>query len=171
VSRISKYWPLAAALAAGVIIAVAHGFQTFGHLDPCELCLKERRVYWVAIAAGVVGFSVSRVLPRSLPAVCFALALIFLGGAALSAYHAGVEWKFWAGPASCTGGGGHKVTVADMERLLRGGATAVPQCDKPAWVFLGLSMAGWNVLLSLGLAVSGLLAGQQALKSKAWRRL
>jgi disulfide bond formation protein DsbB len=50
------------------------------------------------------------------------------------------------------------VTIADMQRLLRGGAMAVPQCDKPAWVFLGLSMSGWNVLLALGLAAGSLAA-------------
>jgi len=66
-----------------------------------------------------------------------------------------VEWKFWAGPQACTGGG-HRVTIADMQRLLRGGPMGVPQCDKPAWVFLGLSMSGWNVLLAGGLAVGSL---------------
>ena len=85
------------------------------------------------------------------------LALVFIADGALSVYHAGVEWKFWPGPEACTGGG-HKVTIADMRRLLRGGAMAVPQCDKPAWVFLGLSMSGWNVLLALGLATGSLAA-------------
>jgi disulfide bond formation protein DsbB len=155
-----------AALAAAVILAIAHSFETFGHLMPCELCLKERENYWVALAVGAVGVGVTRVSPRWLPAVCLALALIFLAGAGLSAYHAGVEWKLWAGPASCTGGLGHRVTVADMERLLRGGTTAVPQCDKPAWVFLGLSMAGWNVPLSLGLGGLSLLAAFPTLTSR-----
>lgn len=165
-SRIWKNWPLFAVLAAALILAIAHAFETFGHLTPCELCLKEREVYWVALSLGAVGVAVTRVSPPWLPAVCLALALIFLAGAGLSAYHAGVEWKLWAGPASCTGGLGHRVTVADMDRLLRGGATAVPQCDKPAWVFLGLSMAGWNVPLSLGLGGASLLAAFQTLAKR-----
>jgi disulfide bond formation protein DsbB len=85
------------------------------------------------------------------------LALVFFADAALSVYHAGVEWKVWPGPEACTGGG-HRVTIADMQRLLRGGAMAVPQCDKPAWVFLGLSMSGWNVLLAGGLGLSSVMA-------------
>ncbi len=160
-SRIWKNWPLLAMLAAALILAIAHGFETFGRLMPCELCLKEREVYWVALAVGAIGVAVTRVAPRGLPLVCLALALTFLAGAGLSTYHAGVEWKLWAGPASCTGGLGHRVTVADMDRLLRGGTTAVPQCDKPAWVFLGLSMAGWNVPLSLGLAALSSMAAFQ----------
>jgi disulfide bond formation protein DsbB len=162
VNTIWKNWPFAACVASVVILAIAHGFQTFGHMAPCELCLKEREVYWLALAVGVPGFAAGRAWPKSRPWFCAALALVFLGGAALSAYHAGAEWKFWPGPAACTGGAGHKVSLADMQRLLNGGAMAVPQCDKPAWVFLGLSMAGWNVLLSLALAAASLTAAARA---------
>lgn len=159
VTTIWKNWPFAAALAAAVILVIAHGFQTFGHLQPCELCLKERQFYWFVLAGGLAGGAVTRVAPRLGAGLCLLIGLIFLGGAALSAYHAGVEWKLWAGPASCTGGG-QRVTAADLDRLLRGGAMAVPQCDRAAWVFLGLSMAGWNVLLSLGLAAASFFAAR-----------
>jgi len=159
-SAIWKNWLVAAGAAALVIIAVAHGFETFGHLAPCELCLREREGYWIAAEVGVVGFLATRrawLWPRLLPWFCLVLALVFLADAGLSVYHAGVEWKFWPGPQACTGGG-HRVTIADMQRLLRGGSMAVPQCDKPAWVFLGLSMSGWNVLLAVSLAVGSLVA-------------
>jgi disulfide bond formation protein DsbB len=149
-SVIWKYWLVLAAAAALAIIAIAHGFETFGHLAPCELCLKEREGYWIALELAVVGCVATGrdwLWPRLLPWLCLALALVFFADAALSVYHAGVEWKVWPGPEACTGGG-HRVTIADMQRLLRGGAMAVPQCDKPAWVFLGLSMSGWNVLLA-----------------------
>ena len=161
-----KNWPFVAAVAALVLLAIAHGFQTFGHLQPCELCLKERRIYWFVVAIGFAGGAVARVAPKFLTGLCLLIALLFLGGAVLSAYHAGVEWKLWAGPASCTGGAGHSVTTADLDRLLRGGSMAVPQCDRAAWVFLGLSMAGWNVLLSLLLAVGSFRAGVVEFRSR-----
>jgi disulfide bond formation protein DsbB len=159
-SALWKNWLVVAAGAALAILVIAHGFETFGHLAPCELCLKEREGYWIALELGVLGSVATRqswLWPRLLPWFCLALALVFIADGALSVYHAGVEWKFWPGPEACTGGG-HKVTIADMRRLLRGGAMAVPQCDKPAWVFLGLSMSGWNVLLALGLATGSLAA-------------
>ena len=66
--------------------------------------------------------------------------------------------KFWPGPATCSGGGG-KVTAAAMQDLLNGARLAAPRCDEAAWRFLGLSMAGWNVLISLKMAVWSVLAG------------
>lgn len=137
------------------MLGIAHAFETFGRLAPCELCLKERQVYWVATAVAAAGGGLSLASSKARPWVCAALGLIFLGGAGLAAYHAGVEWKFWTGPASCSGG--HvDITTADLTRLLRGGPIGAPACDKPAWVFLGVSMAGWNALISL--ALSGLSA-------------
>jgi disulfide bond formation protein DsbB len=135
-----------------VILAVAHAFETFGRLAPCELCLKERQVYWAAAAIALVGGLALLRIRRARTWTCLILALVFLGGALLAGWHAGVEWKMWPGPESCTGT--HvRITAADMQRLLRGGAMAIPRCDKPAFVFLGLSMAGWNAVVSLVLAV------------------
>lgn len=151
VKPVLRHWPWVALITSLVVLGIAHAFETFGRLAPCELCLKERQVYWLAasLAALGAGFSLTPFKPgRWVSAV---LALVFVGGAALAAYHAGVEWKFWPGPASCTGA--HvQVSTADLARLLKGGPIGVPACDKPAWVFLGISMAGWNAVISLGLA-------------------
>ena len=77
-------------------------------------------------------------------------------------YHAGVEWKFWPGPAECTGGAGG-VSAADLTALLNGAKAKMPDCDKPAWIFFGLSMAGWNTLVSLGLALFSAMAASRGL--------
>jgi disulfide bond formation protein DsbB len=157
VKQLLKSWPWVALIASLALLATAHAFETFGRLAPCELCLKERSVYWLAASIAVAGLLLDLSPLRPGRWVSAALALVFLGGAALAAYHAGAEWKFWPGPASCTGG--HvEVSTADMARLLHGGPIGVPACDKPAWVFLGVSMAGWNALISLGLAMSSALA-------------
>ena len=152
-------WPLTAAAASAVLLAIAHAFETFGGLVPCTLCLRQREVYWVALAVGAAGFLLGKVvLPQAVRrTACVLLALIFLYGAGLAAYHAGVEWKWWPGPAACTAGGG-AVSADAMADLLKGARFHGPSCDKAAWVFAGLSMAGWNALVSLGLAALSLVA-------------
>ena len=142
-------WRLFALLASGAMLAIAHAFETFGHMAPCELCLKQRTVYWVAMGVAAACMVVVRLPggPRWRAATCWLLALVFLASAGVAGYHAGVEWKFWPGPASCTGAA--KVDIAAIKSLLAGGPTEMPKCDRPAWIFLGVSMAGWNTVASL----------------------
>ena len=146
-------WPLLAALASAMMLGAAHAFQTFGHLFPCELCLKQREVYWVALAVGLIGFGLGRALKRPLIVTLssLVLALVFLFGAGLAAYHAGVEWKWWPGPRACTGQA--KASLAAVAALMNGARVAGPSCDVAAWRMLGVSMAGWNALISLALAL------------------
>ncbi len=145
-------WRLFALLASGAMLAIAHAFETFGGMKPCELCLKQRTVYWVAIGIAAVCMVIVRLPggPRWREATCWLLGLVFLTSAGVAAYHAGVEWKFWPGPVSCTGTG--TVTAAALKDLLAGGPVKLPMCDKPAWIFLGISMAGWNAVAALILA-------------------
>jgi disulfide bond formation protein DsbB len=137
-------WRFFALLISGAMLAAAHAFETFGGLAPCELCLKQRTVYWVAAGIAAVAMVIVRLPggPRFREATCWLLGLVFLVSVGVAGYHAGVEWKFWPGPASCSGGG--QVTMAALKDLLNGGGVKMPACDQPKWVFLGLSMAGWN---------------------------
>lgn len=148
-------WRLCALIAAAAMLAIAHAFETFGGLPPCTLCLRQREVYWWAGGAAAAAMLIVR-LPgaRRLRAPsCWLLGLIFLVGAGVAAYHAGAEWKFWPGPSTCaSAGGGSGVDVAAMSALLQGAKIKPPACDEALWRFLGLSMAGWNVLISLALA-------------------
>jgi disulfide bond formation protein DsbB len=78
------------------------------------------------------------------------LALAALGNAGLGVYHAGVEWKFWQGPTDCTGEIGNLGSAGNLlERL---DTVKVIRCDEVQWRFLGLSLAGYNVLISLAMA-------------------
>jgi len=149
-------WLIFAAAASALLLAIAHGFETFGRLPPCELCLHQREGYWIALAVAIVGVATSKFWRSAPRAFALLLGLIFLGEAALAAYHAGVEWRWWPGPASCTGGHG-VVKPSDMLALLKGVRTVVVQCDQAAWRVLGLSMAGWNAVVALGLALASLL--------------
>src|SRR5476649_1140624 len=90
-----KYWLWLALATSVAMLAITHAFQTFGGLEPCTLCLRQREVYWVALclsAAALVVRAVPRVR-RLAPLVGAVLALTFLTGAVIAAYHAGAEWK------------------------------------------------------------------------------
>ncbi|HYE45895.1 MAG TPA: disulfide bond formation protein B [Caulobacter sp.] len=148
-----KHWPETALLSSALMLAAAHGFERIANLLPCTLCLKQREVYWAAIAIALVAIVIKRTrhARRVSPWLDGLLGLVFLFGVGLAFYHAGVEWKWWPGPETCAGGGAG-VSMSEMERLVNGGKTASPACDKALWHFLGLSMAGWNVIVSLKLA-------------------
>jgi len=147
---ILKRWPLFAFVIAGVMLAIAHAFQTFGGLPPCHLCLKQREVYWAALpiaaAAGISLFTPYALTGRRIGGAV--LAITFAYGAYLAGFHAGAEWKWWPAPETCASAKG---SLAGVLALMHGEARATPACDKAAWVFLGLSMAGWNFVASVGL--------------------
>jgi disulfide bond formation protein DsbB len=150
---ILKRWPLVALLASAAMLAAAHAFQSFGHLAPCHMCLKQREAYWaaLAVAAAAIALGFTPLKHRASLLGAAALALVFVYGAYWAGYQAGAEWKWWSAPASCASTG-VKVTIADLKALIAGGGAATPACDKAAWVFLGISMAGWNFLVSAALA-------------------
>ncbi|RAK60167.1 disulfide bond formation protein B [Phenylobacterium hankyongense] len=155
-------WRLCALVISAGMLAIAHAFETFGGLAPCTLCLRQREVYWVAAALSA-GFMVIVRLPggpRWRAATCWILALVFLTGAGVAAYHAGAEWKFWPGPTTCSGSGAGAVSASALNELMNGAKIRPPACDQAAWVFGGLSMAGWNAVASLvfaGLSVAAAL--------------
>jgi disulfide bond formation protein DsbB len=151
-----RLWALASSL---LLLAIAHGFETIGGLAPCALCLRAREVYWVAAWIALASMFLVRMRggERWRWHTNAVLALIFAVGTALAVYHSGVEWKWWPGPTACASAGG-AVNAGQMADLLQGAKIAPPACDKPAWVFLGLSMAGWNGLISLALTILSLLA-------------
>lgn len=137
-------------------IAAVFVFQYGLGYQPCKLCLEQRLPYYfgmplalmVALAAGSdAGPGRRRLVGLGL----LLLAAIFLFGAGLAAYHAGVEWGLWLGPADCGGAGASAAgSMADFMNQLK--SVRVVSCTEAAWRFLGLSMAGWNVLVSLLMA-------------------
>lgn len=113
-------------------------------LAPCVLCIYQR---WPHLAAVIIGVIWLTVLPRRWLAVLGALAA--LSTAAVAGYHTGVEQLWWAGPSTCSGGAGLAGLSVDI--LLDPGAdVAAPvRCDEIAARFAGLSMAAWNMIVSL----------------------
>ena len=139
------------ALAAGTI-AGAWYFQLVLDIRPCPLCLEQRYAYYLAVPLGaLVALAAVKDAPRALIyAGLAALALAALANAGLGAYHAGVEWGFWQGPTECSGPvldlgkAGSLFDNLDKVKVIR--------CDEVQWRFLGLSLAGYNVLISLLMA-------------------
>ena len=152
---ISGSAPMAAAaiaLVAAATLAGAWFFQLVLDILPCPLCLEQRYAYYLMVPLGLVlAFASARGAPRAAVMAGFvALALAALGNAWLGGYHAGVEWHFWQGPTDCTGPVGNLGSAGDL--LARLDTVKVIRCDEVQWRFLGLSLAGYNVLISLLLA-------------------
>jgi disulfide bond formation protein DsbB len=154
-----RWWSITALVISLAMLATAWSFQLFGHLSPCHLCLKQRDIYWIAVGVSLVAsvwalFTGAKGPPRVFSFVLFA---IFLTGAALAFFHAGVELKWWQGPQSCTASGG-EISIDQMAAFLAGAASTAPMCDVAQWRMYGLSMAGYNAIASALLAILSLLA-------------
>lgn len=145
-----------AAFGSLAVLLGAYGFQHLGGLAPCKMCLWQR---WPHAAAIALGALILLGGPRWL-AWFGALAAAITGG--IGVYHAGVEWKWWPGPSSCSGGGADLGGLDGSALLSLDTPTGVVMCDEIVWQLLGLSMAGWNALISLALALLWIIAMQRA---------
>jgi disulfide bond formation protein DsbB len=147
---------LAISAIAALTLAGAWFFQMVLDIRPCPLCLEQRYAYYLAVPLGaLVAWAAARHAPRGVLVAGLALlALAALANAWLGSYHAGVEWGFWQGPTECSG------PVLDLGRagslLDNLDKVKVIRCDEVQWRFLGLSLAGYNVLISLAMAAIAL---------------
>jgi len=153
------------AAASSALLAAAFWFQHVEGLDPCPLCIAQR---WAHGASLVLGFIAAFFATRRSAALLLALVgLAFATGAGIAAYHVGVE-QHWFQSAFCGGGGGLATTVEALKAQLL--ATDVARCDEVPWSLLGISMAGWNLIVSATLAALAFAAARAAaLKLKAGR--
>ena len=143
---------LAILVIAAATIAGAWFFQLVLDILPCPMCLEQRYAYYFAIPFAVlVAVAAGKGAPRGVLLTGLAiLALVALGNAVFGAYHAGVEWGFWKGPTDCTGSGfdpgkaGSLLGNLDKVKVIR--------CDEVQFRFLGISLAGYNALISLLMA-------------------
>jgi disulfide bond formation protein DsbB len=142
-------------LAAGmaVVILSALGFQHIGGYIPCALCLLQRWPYYIGIPVALLAALSSYLdMPPALTRGLLGLAgVILVVSAGMGVYHAGVEWRFWEGPASCSSAAA--VIATDTGGLLDDLKNQHgPSCTDATLRVLGLSFAGWNVVVSLVLA-------------------
>ncbi|NNU80959.1 disulfide bond formation protein B [Halovulum dunhuangense] len=150
---------LLAAAGSAALMLGALGFQYLGDLAPCKLCYWQRYPHVAAIGAGAVAL----VAPLVLVALFGALAAATTAG--IGVYHVGVEQRWWEGPNTCTSSGTAGLSPSELlDQIL---AAPVIRCDEIAWDFMGLSMAGWNALISAALAALWLLAAWKAAQASS----
>jgi disulfide bond formation protein DsbB len=148
----SKCLALAVVTASVAILAAAYISQYGFGLKPCILCLYQRVPYFANIAVGLAAFLTSFYAPRLTKPLLFLAAMVFFADTFIAGFHVGVEYGWWKGLPSC---GGDILPENVSIEALRASITqqAIIRCDKPAWVLFGISMAGYNVLLSSGLGI------------------
>ena len=136
---------LLATLGSVGLLGAAFAFQYIGGLAPCQLCLYQRWPHAAAILIGVIA------LTTGWRGLAWLGAVAALATAGVGVFHVGVEMKWWEGLATCTAGSIEGISATDLLNPSKDVAKVV-RCDEIAWSMLGISMAGWNVILSLILA-------------------
>jgi len=149
---------LFAVLFSGAMLLSAYAFELIGGLPPCQMCYWQRWAHYCVLGFGVVAY----VVPRSWVGP-FGVASALGASATVAGFHAGVEYKWWKGPQSCSASpdpsalekiDGNFFDTLDVPMN-------IVDCSEAAWSMLGISMAGWNALASLGaLAIVIVLAIQ-----------
>ena len=145
-------------------IAGAWGSQLIGGLYPCDLCLEQRWAYYWGLPILAAILLLWNRLPLRVWYIAMAIAAaIFVWGTSMGGYHAGVEWGFWPGPTACSGTG-VSTNLSDLQNL---NAARIVPCDRVQFRFLGLSLAGYNTLISL--AIVGLLVASMVTRYRRSR--
>ena len=141
----------------------AWAFELIGDLAPCPMCLEQRWAYYAAIPVLILVLLFARSADRAaLARTGLGLAALALAaGGVYAAYHAGVEWKWWEGPSSCSGGA--NLTPGGLPDLTK----RVVLCDEAAWRLFGISLAGYNVLISAALALIAVWGIRRGAPAKA----
>ncbi len=154
------------AVAALAVAAAAWGFELAGFV-PCKLCLMQRLPYYIAAPLAAAAYGAERLAaPRRVARLMLlGLAGLFLYGGAVGFYQAGAEWAFWPGPTDCGATRGANIPASAGDLMSSLSKVKIVDCTKAQIRILGLSFAGWNVLVSAGLvalAIAGMILPNRA---------
>jgi disulfide bond formation protein DsbB len=125
-------------------LAAAFGSQYLGGLVPCDMCWWQRYAHLAALPFAVGALALGA--GRGRPLVWLAVLAIAASGA-IGFYHAGVEYGYFEGFTRCTSTIAATGSTDDFLKALMD--SPLVRCDEVQWSFLGISMAGWNAILSL----------------------
>jgi len=141
-----------------LLILSVLGFEYLGGYLPCEMCIWQRVPHYAAIVVGLGGAAAARgwtLGPRAEWGIALAAILLVATSGAIGVYHAGVEWHLWAGPSACTGNAFKVTGPLDLN-------ARIVMCDVAAWRLFGISLAGYNAIVSLGVAGLAAMALMQS---------
>lgn len=163
-----RLWAGLTFLASAALLGGAWAFQILGGLQPCPLCLYQRWPYWaVIVIAGLAVLAAKRLGASGMAMIAALCALIFLAGAGVAGFHVGVEQQWWEGLAACGGGNLNDPNLSLDELRTRLLDTPVVRCDDVPWSLFGISLAGYNLLASLALAATSVLAARNFRRNAA----
>ena len=127
------------------LLAGALGSQYLGGLHPCEMCYWQRWPHGLAALLAAIAFTAPAQSQTSRRLTLLAALAIAISGA-IGVYHAGVELKIFEGFTTCTSTARAATPDELLKQLMK---VPLVRCDQVQWSFLGISMAGWNAILSL----------------------
>jgi disulfide bond formation protein DsbB len=157
-----KYYApvFAGLLSGGLLIGAWISEYVFGYL-PCTMCYWQRHVHITVVIIALIAIFCTRLEMPLRKGFTLLLILLLLGSAGLAFYHSGVEFKWWEGPKTCASG---NVALPDFSGdnpfAQLDSKIKPPACNEAVWFFLGLSMATWNGILSLGSAILTAILGR-----------
>ena len=147
---------IACALISAGLLAGAFLFEYVGGMAPCSLCIWQRWAHLAVIACAVASLGLGAGAPDRLRGGLAITMMAALSSVGIAGYHAGVEWQLWAGPGGCTARLDTGADAADLVDSLL--ATPVVRCDDVPWSLFGLSMAGWNMVVSVDIVALATLS-------------
>ncbi|MGR3636489.1 MAG: disulfide bond formation protein B [Shimia sp.] len=136
-----KQWVALLTAFSVFMVLGAWGFEFIGNMAPCKLCYYQRYPHWVAGGAGMLALLVGGQI------------WLYIGGLGaatsglVAAFHSGVERRWWDGPSSCTGGQALDGSTEDLFNQIM--TAPLVRCDEIPWELFGLSMANYNMVMSL----------------------
>ena len=146
---------------AAATLGGAWVLQFMGY-SPCELCLKQRYAYYLGLPLALAAWFSADVNRRGARFLFALIALAFVVNAVVAAYHSGVEFKWWPGPADCTGAYQGAGSAADFMKQLQ--QTRVVRCDEVSLRIFGLSLANANIFISAAIVVLASLAAGRVMR-------
>ena len=148
-ARLRPLWPLVTFAFSGAMLAGAIlYFQNTLGLAPCPLCIDQRNWHWGVLGVSAVAFIAVRFRPAFARWAVMLIGLVLLGSAAMGAYHVAVEQHWVIAQCDARAVAGESWTF-DLNAPLE-----APRCDEIAWQLWGVSMAGWNAIASLAMALA-----------------
>lgn len=125
------------------LLGGALAFQFLGGLAPCEMCMWQRWALLTALALALMAWATGHAR-----ALLWLATLALFANVGIAAFHVGVEQHWWKGITTCAAAATVGSNAEVMSEIM---AAPLVRCDAIAWSLFGISMAGWNALISTGI--------------------